>query len=60
MLALPAAFGLARVASLFGATVLLPPWLAAVAGVVTLGMALLSGLAALRLLWRLEPSVLLR
>jgi putative ABC transport system permease protein len=60
MLALPAAVGLARVASLFGAMVLLPLWLVVVAGLVTLGMALLSGLAPLRLLWRLEPGVLLR
>jgi putative ABC transport system permease protein len=60
VLAVPVAFGLARAASLVGATVLMPAWLMAGAGVITLGMAMVSGLAALRLLWRLEPGVLLR
>jgi hypothetical protein len=40
--------------------VLLPGWLLGTAGILTLGMALLSGLAALRSLRHVEPAALLR
>jgi putative ABC transport system permease protein len=59
-LALPAVSGLALVADLAGAQVLLPAWLLAGMVVVTLIVALLSGLAAVRLLLRIEPAFLLR
>jgi putative ABC transport system permease protein len=59
-LALPAVLGLAQLAHALGARVLLPYWLLAGAGAATLAMALLSGLAALRSLRRVEPSLLLR
>jgi putative ABC transport system permease protein len=59
-LAVPAVFGLARLADLLGARVLLPGWLLSLAVVVTLFMALLAGLAALRSLRRIEPATLLR
>jgi putative ABC transport system permease protein len=58
--ALPAVYGLARIAEWAGARVLLwPELLAAVAGI-TLIMALGSGLAALRSLRLIEPEQLLR
>jgi putative ABC transport system permease protein len=56
----PVVFGLAQVAAVLGAKSLLPVWLLASAGAVTLAMALLSGLAALRSLRLVEPAVLLR
>jgi putative ABC transport system permease protein len=59
-LALPAVFGLAGVAHTLTVPVLLPPWLLGSTGVVTMAMALLSGLAALRSLRLVEPMVLLR
>jgi putative ABC transport system permease protein len=59
-LALPAAFALGRGADGLGAKVLLPAWLFGMAGTVTLVMALLSGLAALRSLRLVEPATLLR
>jgi len=59
-LAVPAVLGLARLADLLGARVLLPGWLLGLAVVVTLFMALLAGLAALRSLRRVEPATLLR
>jgi putative ABC transport system permease protein len=43
-----------------GAQLLIPGWLLLLSSVLTLLMALLSGLAALRLLWRVEPTCLLR
>jgi putative ABC transport system permease protein len=60
VLALPLIFLLAKGASLLHLTVLLPVWLLATTVIVTLTMALASGLAALRLLQRIEPAVLLR
>jgi putative ABC transport system permease protein len=59
-LALPAVLGLAYAADLLGAKVLLPSWLLGTASVVTMVMALLSGLAALRSLRLIEPAILLR
>jgi putative ABC transport system permease protein len=60
LLALPAVFGLAEGADALGAKVLLPGWLLGSAAAVTMGMALLSGLAALRSLRLVEPATLLR
>ena len=60
MVALPAAFGVARLVDLIGARALLPWPLVGGAVVVTIGMALLSGLAALRSLRLIEPAQLLR
>jgi len=59
-LAFPAMFGLAEVADQLGVRVLLTWWLLTAATVVTLVMALLSGLLALRSLRGVEPAVLLR
>jgi putative ABC transport system permease protein len=59
-LALPAVFGFAEVANRAGARVLLPWWLLLGAAVVTLAMAVLAGLLALRSLRLVEPAVLLR
>ena len=59
-IALPAVFGFGRLADLLGARVLLPSWLLATSAVVTLAMALLSGLVALRSLRLVEPAALLR
>jgi putative ABC transport system permease protein len=59
-LALPLIFGLAAGGERAGAYVLLPPWLLTLSSGLTLGMALLSGLAALRSLRLVEPITLLR
>jgi putative ABC transport system permease protein len=59
-LAVPAVFALAQVAARLEAKVLLPPWLLACAIAVTMTMAVLSGLAALRSLRLVEPATLLR
>jgi putative ABC transport system permease protein len=59
-LALPAIFALAAAGSTAGARVLLPSWLFALGSTLTLAMALLSGLAALRSLRLVEPITLLR
>jgi putative ABC transport system permease protein len=56
----PAVYSLAEGAAALGAKVLLSPWLVAAAGTVTLVMALLSGLVALRSLRLAEPATLLR
>lgn len=58
--ALPTSFALARLADMLGAKVLLPPWLIGGAVVVTMLMALGSGLAALRSLRLVDPAMLLR
>jgi putative ABC transport system permease protein len=60
VLALPLIFALGKGAGLLGVSVLLPAWLLAATVVVTLAMSLISGLAGLRLLRRIEPAVLLR
>ena len=59
-LSLPAMFALAWVADALGLHVELPWWLLAAAAGVTLLMALLSGLLALRTLRQVEPAMLLR
>jgi putative ABC transport system permease protein len=59
-LALPAVFGLAELADQLGAKVQLPWQLLSFAVGVTMVMALLSGLAAMRSLRQVEPIVLLR
>ena len=59
-LALPAAFGLAEVADRLGVRVLLPPQLLLAAIGITMVMAMMSGLAALRSLRLVEPAMLLR
>jgi putative ABC transport system permease protein len=60
ILALPAVIGLKEFADVLGAKVMLPEWLLAFAGVVTMVMALVSGLFALRSLRHVEPVALLR
>lgn len=60
LLALPIIFALAAGGGSAGARVLLPLWLLGSVSGVTLGMALLSGLAALRSLRLAEPITLLR
>jgi len=59
-LALPAIFVVAAVAKMLNLLVLLPVWLLAATGGVTLVMALVSGLVGLRSLRRIEPAILLR
>ena len=59
-LALTAALVLAPAADWLGVRVALPAWLLAGTAALTLTLALLSGLAALRVLRRLEPALLLR
>jgi putative ABC transport system permease protein len=56
----PVVYGLARATRAAGVPVLMPQWLLGGAAAVTLAMALLSGLAALRSLRLVEPAVLLR
>ena len=58
---LPTMYALARAAEAAGnLRVSLAPWLLAAVGLVTLSMALVSGLAALRILRQVEPANLLR
>ncbi len=57
---LPVALVLGRVAGIIGAEVQLPPWLLAGTIVVTMCIALVSGLLALRSLRLVEPASLLR
>jgi putative ABC transport system permease protein len=59
-LALPVFYGMAQAAEHFNVPVQRPWWLLAATAAVTLGMALLSGLLALRSLRGVEPAVLLR
>ena len=58
-LAVPIVYGIQYGADVLGAKVLLRPWLLASAVSITLTMALLSGLAALRSLRLVEPATLL-
>ncbi|MSQ95219.1 MAG: ABC transporter permease [Gemmataceae bacterium] len=58
--AMPVIYGIAYAGDLIGAKVLLPPWLLLGACVVTMTMAMLSGLMALRSLRMVEPVTLLR
>jgi putative ABC transport system permease protein len=60
LLAWPAVVSLSPLAHLVGARLQIQPWLLALTVLVTLGMALLSGLAALRSLRLVEPAMLLR
>ncbi len=59
-LAIPAIFGLARIADTFDVAVALPTWLLGGTAAVTVLMAILSGLVSLRSLRRTEPALLLR
>jgi putative ABC transport system permease protein len=59
-LAIPAAFALAEVADRLGVRVMLPPVLLGAAIGITMVMAMLSGLFALRSLRLVEPAMLLR
>jgi putative ABC transport system permease protein len=59
-LAIPIAFGLAGLIEVLGARALLPPWLLAGSAAMTMGMAVGSGLLALRSLRLIEPAELLR
>jgi putative ABC transport system permease protein len=59
-LAMPCFYGLAQLAERFNVPVERPWWLLASAASVTLGMALVSGLSALRSLRQVEPAMLLR
>jgi putative ABC transport system permease protein len=60
VLAFLGAWGMVRLAAAWGIVVLLTPGLLAGGAAVTLAMALVSSLAALRSLWRIEPAELLR
>jgi putative ABC transport system permease protein len=60
IIALPTVFCLAWVADIMGARVMLPPELLAGSGAVTLVMAILAGLAAMRSVRLVEPAILLR
>jgi putative ABC transport system permease protein len=59
-LAMPVFYGLANLAEHLNVPVERPWWLQVSAAGVTLGMALLSGLTALRSLRQVEPAMLLR
>ncbi len=59
-IALPVVYGLSWAGSLVRTQVLLPSWLLLVTAALTLGMALVSGVSALRSLKQLEPATLLR
>jgi putative ABC transport system permease protein len=58
--AFPAIFAIAFLGDTVGAKVMLPPWLLIGASVITMSMAMLSGLYALRSLRHVEPVTLLR
>src|SRR5262249_32830825 len=58
--AAPVVYAMREGAETLGAKILLPPWLLVGAIAVTMTMALLSGLAALRSLRLVEPATLLR
>jgi len=59
-LALPAIVLAAAVAHWLKILILLPLWLLVATGTLTLVLALVCGLAGLRLLWQIQPSLLLR
>lgn len=58
--ALPVTFVLAQIATWLGALVLLPYWILGSSALLTMTMALVSGLAGLRSLKQIEPAILLR
>jgi putative ABC transport system permease protein len=59
-LALPTVYGAAKLAERLGVDVPLPWWLLLIAAGVTLVMAIISGVFALRALRNVEPATLLR
>ena len=59
-LAIPAIYGIAHIGSMLNAKVLLPWWLLSGSVSITMTMAMLSGLVALRSLRLVEPVTLLR
>jgi putative ABC transport system permease protein len=60
IVAYPTVHGLAALAAVGGVNVLLPPWLLGGAAGVTMVMAMISGLLALRSVRQIEPMTLLR
>lgn len=60
LIGLPVSFGLARGAESLGAPVQIPIWVIAIGVAVILLMTMLAGVAALRAIRLIEPSVLLR
>jgi putative ABC transport system permease protein len=60
LLGLVGSFTLAPIADLVGVQVLMPLWMLGATAAIILFMAMGSSLAALRLLWQVEPEVLLR
>ncbi len=58
--AVPVTWAIMEVGILFNIQALLPPWLIVAVGLLTLGTAMLAGLAALRSLQTVEPGALLR
>jgi putative ABC transport system permease protein len=60
LLAAPATYGLMQLVKSLGTTAVMPPWLIVGTASLTLGMALLAGLVALRSLRSVEPAQLLR
>jgi len=60
LLAIPTVFIIARLGAAIGAKIILPWWLLLASAIITLAMALLSGLLALRALRQVEPVTLLR
>jgi putative ABC transport system permease protein len=59
-LAIPVSLGAAKIVEILGARTLMPAWMLAATAILTLLMALLSGLISLRSLRRVEPAALLR
>ena len=59
LVAVPFIYALAYLAERLGLTVSLPFWIMAGTISITMLMAMLSGLLAIRLLWRIEPATLL-
>lgn len=59
-IAIPATLGLTKLAQSLGTPAIMPPWLLISASTITLSMAILSGLIALRSLRHAEPAMLLR
>jgi putative ABC transport system permease protein len=59
LVAVPFIYALAYLAERLGLTVSLPFWIMAGTIAITMLMAMLSGLLAIRLLWRIEPATLL-
>jgi putative ABC transport system permease protein len=60
LIAIPTIYGMAKLADLVGARVMVPEWLLGAVAAVTLATAMLAGLFALRSLRHIEPASLLR